>query len=64
MTADLSFDVPSFINTSVVAERFPVGQNIHIASAIGQEPSNLEEMIQDWYDEVASFDKKIVSSFK
>jgi len=49
---------------NVVAERFPVGQNIHIASAIGQEPSGLEEMILDWYNEVASFNRKLVSSFK
>ncbi|XP_071570684.1 venom allergen 3-like [Temnothorax nylanderi] len=44
-------------------ERFSVGQNIASSSFPGINKSTLEEMIQSWYNEVANFDRRYISTY-
>ncbi|XP_011871197.1 PREDICTED: venom allergen 3-like [Vollenhovia emeryi] len=44
-------------------ERFEVGQNIAEESSSNKDDTSVDDMIQSWYDEVADFDKRVLSSF-
>jgi len=46
-----------------ITERFNVGQNLAWISSTGENKSTLEQLIQFWYDEVANFDKDLISAY-
>lgn len=48
---------------NIVTERFKVGQNIAWTASTGENKSTLEKLIQSWYDEVAKFDRNLVSAY-